>query len=143
MKQVYQPPLERFDLRSEGNETSGGGQTCAKFIFKHRCDADGDWSPPRMLQKNSQRAAMDLLSLDVEQFEARAFSQRNPKMSCLILENHPVFGGEAKPNEAKPGQGKPAARPIRAAAKPEEKRDSGEAAKQEPHPAPAAVTACR
>ena len=30
---------------------------------------------------------------------ALAFSQRNPKLSCLVLENHPVFGGEAKPNE--------------------------------------------
>jgi spermidine dehydrogenase len=30
---------------------------------------------------------------------ALAFQKRNPKLSCLVLENHPVFGGEAKRNE--------------------------------------------
>lgn len=45
--------------------------------------------------------------------------------------------GEAKPSETKPGQAKPAVHPIHAAAKPEEKRDNGEEARQEPHPAPA------
>jgi len=27
------------------------------------------------------------------------FQQRNPKLKCLVLENHPIFGGEAKRNE--------------------------------------------
>ncbi len=30
---------------------------------------------------------------------ALSFQRRNPKLSCLVLENHPVFGGEAKRNE--------------------------------------------
>jgi spermidine dehydrogenase len=30
---------------------------------------------------------------------ALQFRKRNPKLTCLVLENHPVFGGEAKPNE--------------------------------------------
>lgn len=30
---------------------------------------------------------------------ALLFQRRNPKLSCLILENHPIFGGEAKRNE--------------------------------------------
>src|ERR1700761_1880542 len=47
--------------------------------------------------------------------------------------------GEGKRGEPKLGQTKPAIRPIRAAAKPEEKRDNGEEAKQEPHSAPAAA----
>src|SRR5271154_1855745 len=27
------------------------------------------------------------------------FQKRNPKLKCLVLENHPIFGGEAKRNE--------------------------------------------
>ena len=30
---------------------------------------------------------------------ALSFQRRNPKLSRLILENHPIFGGEAKRNE--------------------------------------------
>jgi len=30
---------------------------------------------------------------------ALSFQRRNPKLSCLVLENHPIFGGEAKRNE--------------------------------------------
>src|SRR4051794_32681974 len=30
---------------------------------------------------------------------ALQFQRRNPGLKCLILENHPVFGGEAKRNE--------------------------------------------
>jgi spermidine dehydrogenase len=30
---------------------------------------------------------------------ALRFHQQNPKLQCLILENHPIFGGEAKQNE--------------------------------------------
>jgi hypothetical protein len=47
--------------------------------------------------------------------------------------------GETRASEAKPGQPKTAAHPIRAAAKPEEKRATVDEAKQEQHQAPAAT----
>ena len=34
---------------------------------------------------------------------ALAFQKRNPKLTCLVLENHPVFGGEAAGEALKPG----------------------------------------
>jgi hypothetical protein len=68
---------------------------------------------------------------EVEHARAEEAKPGEPKGEAKI--------GEARASEAKPGQPKSAAHPIRAAAKPEEKRAPEEETKQEQHPTPAAT----